>query len=182
MLFSISWANYISLIRLFLAPVIFALLVFQNDYHLAFYLFIFAGLTDAVDGYVARHFNNKSKLGSYLDPIADKFLLSFVYIALVMIKMIPLWFFLIILARDIAIVMGATHLYFVYKISNIKPLFISKINTVLQILLATTILLSLMLQNNYLLLNNTLILAVTFTTIASWISYLGSWINRISTH
>ena len=95
--------NLITIGRLFLVPFTVWLIV-QGDAVTAFWIFILAGISDAVDGFLARQFNLRSKLGAYLDPLADKVLLVSIYVTFAVLAEIPLWVTILIVSRDILII------------------------------------------------------------------------------
>jgi cardiolipin synthase len=120
-------------------PVLFWLLL--NDHpRIAFFLFLAAGVSDAVDGYLAKRFKWTSELGAYLDPLADKILIMSIYIALAVSAQIPLWLVIAVVSRDILILLAVLLSWLVNRPFAIKPLTISKINTAAQLVLATTVL------------------------------------------
>ena len=120
-------------------PVLFWLLL--NDHpRIAFFLFLAAGVSDAVDGYLAKRFKWTSELGAYLDPLADKILIMSIYIALAVSAQIPLWLVIAVVSRDILILLAVLLSWLVERPFAIKPLTISKINTAAQLILATTVL------------------------------------------
>ncbi|SVD79265.1 uncharacterized protein METZ01_LOCUS432119, partial [marine metagenome] len=124
--------NIITILRLFLTPLI-VWLVLTENYILGFIFFVFSGLSDALDGYLAKKFNQSSLLGSYLDPIADKVLIVSTILVLGYNGLVPIWLIIIIVSRDIAI-FGAVLISFIIGSNlKIKPLTVSKINTFLQI-------------------------------------------------
>jgi cardiolipin synthase (CMP-forming) len=131
--------NFITLGRVLSVPVIFWLLV--NDYaRAAFFVFLMAGVSDAIDGYLAKRFKWTSELGAYLDPLADKLLVVSIYIALAVSGQIPLWLVIAVVSRDILILLAVLLSWFVDRPFVIKPLTISKLNTAAQLVLATTVL------------------------------------------
>jgi len=98
--------NLISAARIVLvAPVVWYIL--QEEYSLALLLFVIAGVSDGIDGYLAKRFHWQSRLGSILDPIADKLLIVSSYAAVTWMELIPLWLWLCVLARDVIIVSGS---------------------------------------------------------------------------
>ena len=138
-------ANLITLLRIVLVPVlIWALL--SEQMLAAFLLFLLAGLSDAVDGTVARYFDQQSELGTILDPIADKLMLVSVFIILAYLEHIPLWLGILIVSRDILIIFGVMLAFMLFHDVTIKPLWVSKANTLLQILLAAWVLSALAFQ------------------------------------
>lgn len=120
-------------------PVIFWLLLSGQD-KIAFVVFVVAGISDAVDGYLAKRFNWSTELGSYLDPLADKLLLVSIFIALGVRHELPLWLVIAVVSRDILIVAAVLLAWLLDQRVRIKPLAISKANTAMQILLAATVL------------------------------------------
>jgi len=135
--------NVLSIIRIILTvPIVIALL--KEQYILTLLLFLVAGITDALDGWIAKQFSFQSRLGSILDPMADKILLTCSFIALYWVGIMPLWLLMIIFVRDVIIVAGALG-YFLGEISRdsdlLEPSLISKFNTVLQIALVLFLLL-----------------------------------------
>jgi CDP-diacylglycerol--glycerol-3-phosphate 3-phosphatidyltransferase/cardiolipin synthase len=135
--------NYITIFRILLIPVYVGLMVYYADTMKEIYLwwafgvFLFASLTDGIDGWIARRFNQKSELGAILDPLADKglilsaiFVLSFVDFQ--NLERFPLWFPILVVSRDVLTVLGAILLHF--KVGNIKiePHFSGKVSTFLQ--------------------------------------------------
>ena len=126
--------NLISCFRIVLvAPVVWAMLEF--DFRLALLLFAIAGISDGLDGFLAKHFQWQSRLGSILDPIADKLLLVACFATLSYLQLLPWWLFWLVIGRDLLIVAGALTYHRVFGEFELKPLWSSKINTLLQILL-----------------------------------------------
>ena len=134
-----TWPNVITLGRLLATPFI-VQLILKNNYFWAFWVTLGAGLSDILDGFVARLFKMPSTLGAYLDPIADKVLLTALYIVFTIQHEIPLWVVFIIVGRDLLILGGIAFLWKNRKKIQIHPSFISKINTFLQILTSIFIL------------------------------------------
>lgn len=134
-----SIPNAITLARVMLVPVIFWLLI-SGSTKAAFIAFVCAGVSDAIDGYLAKRFHLQTELGSYLDPIADKLLMASVYIALGVAAKLPSWLVIAVVSRDILIVVAVMLAWVVGSPLKIKPLAISKANTVAQIVLASFVL------------------------------------------
>lgn len=134
-----SLPNLITLGRLLLVPVVIALIAAQR-WKEAFVCFIIAGASDALDGWLAKTFNLRTRLGAYLDPIADKALLVSIYVALAIIGVIPATIAIIVVARDFMIVGAFMISWFLDRPLEVRPLVISKINTLAQITLATLLL------------------------------------------
>ena len=131
--------NLISLLRLCLVPLAIWLML-SNHYLGAFWVFISAGVTDALDGFIAKHFNVRTTLGGYLDPLADKALLTSVYVTLGYEDHIADWLVILIVFRDVLIIGGAILYQTLTQALTMQPLWISKINTVAQIILAALLL------------------------------------------
>jgi cardiolipin synthase len=131
--------NFITLGRVMSVPVIFWLLV-NGHSRSAFYVFLLAGVSDAVDGYLAKRFKWTTELGAYLDPLADKVLIVSIYIALAVSQQIPLWLTIAVVSRDFLILVAVLLSWLLGQPFVIKPLTISKINTAAQLLLATAVL------------------------------------------
>lgn len=166
--------NIITVIRILLVPVTVWLLIAQQ-FKLAFAVFLFAGASDAVDGFLARRVNARTELGTYLDPLADKALLVSVYGTLGIIKILPAWLVLIVVTRDIMIIGGVMLAWLMEKPFAMKPLFISKANTAAQIILAGFVLGILSTDTQLDLILNLGMIAVALLTIASGAFYLRDW-------
>lgn len=111
-------------------------LILHGRLDLAFWLFVAAGVSDGIDGWLARVRNARSRLGAVLDPVADKALLVSVYVALAVINVLPDWLAILVVFRDMLIVGGVLVLYVLHHPPQIRPLMISKVTTLLQIALA----------------------------------------------
>src|SRR5690348_1979347 len=122
-----SWPNLISLGRLLAAPLL-VWLILTNHMFLAFIGCLLAALSDAADGFVARILKSQSRIGAYLDPLADKVLLTGLYCTLCYKGLIMLWLLILIVFRDFLIVGGTLLLMMLKKTFAISPLMISKIN------------------------------------------------------
>ncbi|WP_455235378.1 CDP-alcohol phosphatidyltransferase family protein [Thiogranum longum] len=132
--------NIITVGRIVLvAPTTWALL--QHDYLLALALFFIAGVSDGVDGFLAKHYDWSSRLGALLDPLADKLLLVACYAALTWNGLLPAWLLLLVVLRDLVIVSGAVVYNFRIARLEAEPTLISKLNTLFQILLVLLVIL-----------------------------------------
>ena len=131
----VTLPNLITLARLCAVPATIWLILHQR-LDLAFYVFIGAGVSDGVDGWLARVRNARSALGALLDPVADKALLVSVYLALAGIGVLPDWLAILVVFRDLLIVGGILVLWVLGQPPAIRPLLVSKLNTCLQIALA----------------------------------------------
>jgi cardiolipin synthase len=125
--------NVITLLRILLTPLLVWLLL-DHRMKQALLVFLIAGFSDGLDGLIARVFHQKSKLGAYLDPLADKLLLVSSFILLGHMKKIPYWLVIITVSRDAIIVLGIVTLMLHQLRVEIKPLVLSKFNTLLQLL------------------------------------------------
>ncbi|MFG1300688.1 CDP-alcohol phosphatidyltransferase family protein [Xanthobacter sp. V3C-3] len=136
-----SLPNILTLLRILLVPAV-VWAIASGEYALAFWLFLAAGVSDALDGFIAKRFNMQTELGAYLDPVADKALLVSIYVSLAVAEMIPRWVAIAVVSRDVMIV-GAVVLSLVMaKPVTISPLLISKVNTAVQIAFAAFVLAS----------------------------------------
>lgn len=132
-------ANFITLIRLILVPMIVWAMI-SGAMLSAFLLFLVAGISDAVDGFIARQFNQQSELGTILDPLADKLMLVSVFIVLGYLGYLPVWLTILVVSRDVLIVFGIIICFMLDRPVDIAPIWISKFNTVAQIVLACLVL------------------------------------------
>ncbi|MBM3585234.1 MAG: CDP-alcohol phosphatidyltransferase family protein [Alphaproteobacteria bacterium] len=134
--------NLISLARLGATPVAVWLIIAEHD-RAAFFVVLAAGLSDALDGALARSLGGVTRLGSLIDPVADKMLLVGVYVALGVREALPWWLIGLVLARDILILGGAAIMYAKPGRGPARPLPISKLNTAVQVGLVVAVLASL---------------------------------------
>lgn len=164
--------NTLTVTRLVLV-IPFLVFFFQNQYAQALYIFLFAGFTDGLDGWLARQFKWQSAFGSFTDPVADKLLIASSFISLACIGVLPWWLVALVFFRDLAISIGVLAWYYLlHQPLNFKPTFLSKINTVLQLGLVTLCLVQLaFIPLNPLWLNASIVLTA-ITTTASSIDYL----------
>ena len=177
--------NIISLARLLVVPVT-VWLMLTGALAVAFWVFLAAAVSDAVDGVIAKRFDSVTVLGSYLDPIADKTLLVSVYIVLGSLGHLPLWLVLLVVSRDLLIVGGALLLWLYARSFRMSPLMISKVNTVAQITLAAVVLGALGLDVGAGLAGAlgdvmvVLVYVVGATTLISGARYLAGWMRSIA--
>jgi cardiolipin synthase (CMP-forming) len=138
--------NLLSLFRMGLVPV-FIISVIQGEALRALLIFLLAGITDALDGFIARVFKQQSLLGTYLDPIADKLLLVSAYVTLSIPQLnqgtqIPLWVTVLVIARDVLLVVVALILYLAAGVRSFPPTILSKVNTTIQVVAVVLVLIS----------------------------------------
>lgn len=174
-----SIPNLITLGRVILVPVVFWLLV-SGRIEAAFVLFVVAGISDAVDGYLAKRFNWQTELGAYLDPLADKLLLVSIFIALGVLGELPSWLVIAVVSRDILIVMAVVLSWLLDNPVHIKPLVVSKINTVTQILLAAAVLADEGFALGISDIRTALVWATALSTLASLIAYMRAWLAHMA--
>jgi cardiolipin synthase len=154
------------------------MLLFQRQFGWALVLFFVAGLSDGLDGYLAKRNNWSSRLGSILDPLADKLLLVSSIFALGWLALIPFWLVIAVIVRDIVIICGAVAAHFVMGRYEMEPTWISKSNTFFQILLALTVMFSFGLYSLPPLIVEVLIYTVLATTVLSGSDYVYTWGRR----
>lgn len=130
---SINIPNILTAIRILLTP-LFVIFLLKNLFHFALLVFSVAAISDGLDGLLARYFNQYSVLGAYLDPIADKLLLTSAFATLAVMKIIPAWLTVIVLSRDILIITGIAVFALTDISIPIKPSLVSKWTTVAQLL------------------------------------------------
>jgi cardiolipin synthase len=138
----VSIPNIITVGRILLVPIV-VWAIASNQMEIAFAVFVIAGVSDGVDGFLAKRFNMASELGAMLDPLADKALLVSIYVALGIWGAIPRWIVILVVSRDIMIVSAVIVSWLFGKPIPMKPLMVSKINTVAQVALAAVVLASL---------------------------------------
>lgn len=169
--------NLITLLRILL--VIPVLLALQADrYGWAFILFLAGGISDGVDGCLARKYGWHSRLGSMLDPLADKLLMVSTFLCLAYLGNIPMWLVTVVIIRDVVIILGGVSYHFLIGAYDFQPSLLSKFNTFLQLLLIILILF----QNNYAIFPQiflTIIMYMIFVTnVTSLIHYVSIWSVR----
>lgn len=173
--------NIISIIRILLViPTINYL--WQQEYAKALTVFFIAGASDGIDGYLARRFGWMSRLGSLLDPLADKLLMTAIYFSLGLMGQLPVWLVVLVIGRDLVIVCGALAYRLLVKEITMQHLLISKINTGAQILLVLLLIYRLstfpfatQIPAGII---TMLIYVVALTTAASGIAYVVIWSRR----
>ena len=151
-----------------------------GEMRIAFALFVAAGISDAVDGFLAKRFGMSTELGAYLDPLADKAMLVSIYIALGIADAIPRWLVILVVSRDIMIVSAVILSWVVDKPVALKPLRVSKLNTVAQILLACVVLAALGFQFNADIAVLLLTALVTVLTLLSVAFYVREWVRHMN--
>jgi cardiolipin synthase len=125
--------NLLTLMRLFIIPFL-VIAILDGRYRLSFGLFILAGMSDALDGLLARWLKQKTTLGQYLDPIADKLLLSTLFVVLTHVGMIPQYVTVLVFSRDVGILLISTLLFVTNALRDFRPSLFGKLNTLTQIM------------------------------------------------
>lgn len=172
-------ANIITVGRLLAVPLVLYFLL-HGDMRAAFVVFLLAGVSDAVDGAIARHFNQRTELGAWLDPLADKLLMVSVFVMLAWLDFIPDWLVFMAVTRDALIVGGFLISTLMSNPIKVAPLFVSKANTAAQILLVVLVLsnraFGLGLENAV----TAMLYLTALLTFASGASYLVLWMRHIA--
>jgi cardiolipin synthase len=166
--------NLLTLARICLAPFLVAAIL-ERKFELGFILFIVAGLTDALDGTLARVLKQRTVFGHYLDPVADKLLLSTLFLVLMHEELIPTTVTVLVIGRDVAILLVAAILYAAVGRREFKPSVFGKFNTLAQISAVAAVLLSQLIQPVWLIFFRTATLNATIAlTVASGLHY--AWV------
>jgi len=174
----LSLPNLITLGRILLVPVI-VWAISTGAMLFAFSLFLLAGVSDAVDGFLAKRFGMASDFGKYLDPLADKALIVSIYVALGISEALPRWLVILVVSRDIMIVAAVILSWVVARPVVVKPLVVSKFNTAVQIVLATAVLASLAFGWDLGWFLAACIGAVAILTLASIAGYMREWVRHM---
>ena len=156
--------NLLSLLRMGLVP-LFVIALTRGEMGKALAIFVVAGVTDALDGFVARFWGQQTTLGTFLDPAADKLLMTAGYVVLTIehltpVLSIPLWVSIMVIARDVLIVIIAAAMYAAQEVKTFPPMFLSKVTTAVQVLALGLVLLA-----------NTLVEAGMVSRVAEWVVY-----------
>jgi cardiolipin synthase len=175
----LSIPNLITLGRILLVPIV-VWAIASGEMWIAFILFVAAGVSDAVDGFLAKRFGMTTELGAYLDPLADKALIVSIYITLGVNGIIPIWLVILVVSRDIMIVGAVMLSWMVGSPLEVKPLLVSKLNTVAQILFACVVLGSLGFNIEAKMLELILMGLVTALTLLSVAAYLAEWMRHMN--
>ena len=134
-----STPNLLTLMRLFIIPFL-IITILDGDYQVAFGLFLLAGLSDALDGLVARILRQRTTLGQYLDPIADKMLLSTLFVVFTHVGLMPRYVTVLVFSRDLGILLISTLLFATGTLRDFRPSWFGKLNTLMQIIALTAVL------------------------------------------
>jgi cardiolipin synthase (CMP-forming) len=176
---TLSIPNLITLGRILLVPIV-VWAISSGTMWIAFVLFVVAGVSDAVDGYLAKRFGMTTELGRYLDPLADKALIVSIYLALGINGLIPRWLVILVVSRDILIVGGIMLSWLIGNPLKIRPLLVSKLNTVAQILFACVVLGTLGFDIKAEMLTLGLMILVAALTLLSVAAYVAEWMRHMN--
>ena len=172
--------NILSILRILLViPIV--ILLFGEHYLLALFVFFIAGISDGLDGWIAKRFGYQSHFGSIIDPLADKILLVSSFLILFWLMLMPVWLILLVILRDVMIVAAMVGYYYesaAHKKELLSPSNLSKVNTILQIsAILATLLAQLYPSLSYYL--NALYIVVATSTTLSGMDYAWLWIKRM---
>jgi cardiolipin synthase (CMP-forming) len=175
----LSIPNLITLGRILLVPIV-VWAISSGAMWIAFVLFVAAGVSDGVDGFLAKRFGMTSELGAYLDPLADKALIVSIYLTLGINNFIPRWLVILVVSRDIMIVGAFLLSWLVGTPLKVKPLLVSKLNTVAQIVFACVVLGSLGFHIETEGLMLVLMGLVAVLTLLSVAAYVREWVRHMN--
>jgi cardiolipin synthase (CMP-forming) len=175
----LSIPNLITLGRILLVPVV-VWAITSGEMRIAFVLFLAAGISDAVDGFLAKNFHMASELGAYLDPLADKALIVSIYVSLGIAAVLPIFLVILVVSRDIMIISAFLLAWLVGRPMPVRPLMVSKANTVAQIVLATVVLAEQAFRFDAGLATKLTMALVAILTLLSIAFYLAEWIRHMN--
>jgi len=175
----VNLPNLITLGRLLCVPVA-IWLVLTGEIAAAFWIFVAAGLSDAVDGFIAKRFDQRSRLGALLDPAADKALLVSMYVTLGVSQQLPVWLVILVVFRDVTIIGAFLLVTALSQPMRWEPLMVSKLNTALQIALVGVVLARRGFDIGFFDLQVPLIYGVAATTAVSGAAYLVRWTRALA--
>ena len=169
--------NIITAFRFLLVPPV-VVLMLQDRFMAALIVFGVAGLSDALDGFLAKRYDWTSRLGGLMDPLADKLLLVSSFITLGWLGWIPVWLVVLIILRDLVIVAGAVFYHLRIEQLEAEPTMVSKLNTATQIFLVLAVMFSLGVQTLPAIWIDILLYSVLVTTLWSGFDYIWIWGRR----
>jgi cardiolipin synthase (CMP-forming) len=172
--------NLLTLMRLFIIPFL-LIEILDGHYGIAFALFMLAGISDALDGLLARWLSQKTTLGQYLDPIADKLLLSSLFVVLTHVGLIPLYVTVLVFSRDVGILLISTLLFVTGTLRDFRPSVFGKLNTFVQIVALIAVLCQkLFVSSELVMFKDVLIRAIAILAPLSAAQYAWIVLRRIS--
>ena len=170
--------NLLTIFRILIIPVFINLLIY--GYHAwALTVFLVAGLTDGLDGLIARVSNQRTKLGTYLDPMADKLLLTASFLTLAILQAIPVWSAVIVVSRDVILILGALILHLTQTSQEISPTFLGKSTTAAQLVYVVLVLLTIVTEGSTASLIPVLVITIALT-IFSGLHYIYRGIRSLN--
>ncbi len=171
--------NIITIARLLIVPLV-IVMILQGRWTPAFVLFVLAGVSDAVDGFIARRFDMQSELGAYIDALADKALLVSIYVTLAVVGVLPAWLAVVVVSRDVMIVAAILLSWVMARPVEIRPLLVSKLNTGAQIGFAALLLAAHAFGLDIAAAEAVGLWTVAALTIASAGAYLAGWLRHMA--
>lgn len=171
--------NLITIGRLLIVPLVIVMII-QERWLSAFILFVVAGVSDGIDGFIARRFDMRSEFGAFIDPLADKALLVSIYATLAIVGVLPGWLAIVVISRDVMIVMAIMVSWLMDRPVEIRPLAVSKINTAAQIGFAALVLGSKAFRGDIGVFTEVSMVVVAVLTLASAGAYLAGWLRHMA--
>ena len=171
--------NIITIARLLIVPVV-IVAILQGQWPTAFVLFVVAGVSDGIDGFIARRFDMRSEFGAYIDPLADKALLVSIYVTLSVVNVLPGWIAIVVVSRDLMILAAILVSRLMERPMAIRPLFVSKLNTAAQITFAGLVLAAMAFDAGTPRLIGAGMWVVAVLTVVSGLGYLGRWLRHMA--
>ncbi|WP_029030407.1 CDP-alcohol phosphatidyltransferase family protein [Salinarimonas rosea] len=171
--------NLISVFRLLLVPVV-IVAILQGNWLAAFVLFLVAGVSDGIDGWIARRFDMRSELGAVIDPLADKALLVSIYVTLAIVGAMAEWLVVLVVSRDVMIVIAWVVSWIMNRPISVRPIFASKVNTALLITYAVTVLAANAFAFTLGPLDDVLSIGIAVLTAFTLAVYLVMWLRHMS--
>ncbi|MEZ5786833.1 MAG: CDP-alcohol phosphatidyltransferase family protein [Xanthobacteraceae bacterium] len=171
--------NIITIGRILLVPVL-VWAIAAGETRIAFGLFLLAGISDAVDGFLAKRFGMSTDFGALLDPLADKALIISVFVGLGIAGAIPIWLVVLVVSRDILIIGAVTLALLLGRPIKVRPLVVSKVNTVAQIVFACLVLAALGFGFDAGPLQTVLMVTVAVLTLVSIAFYTREWVRHMN--
>lgn len=176
--FRVNLPNLLTMLRILMIPLFVYLLVYDFTVW-ALGVFVVAGLTDALDGAVARMSGQQTELGKYLDPIADKLLITTAFVALAMLALIPYWMLIIVISRDVILLLGTVVMHVTQGGFDIAPSMLGKVTTAAQLLLIVMVLSALVGMNTEPYMDGAMWM-VAAVTVTSGLHYLFRGVRRLN--
>lgn len=172
--------NSLTVFRILLIPFFLGFIIYGH-YGAAFLALMMAGITDILDGVIARMANQRTKLGAHLDPLADKLLLTSAFVTLSILQLVPIWVAIIVLSRDLTIVTGTLLLYWTQTPMEVAPTVLGKGSTLAQLLYLALVLVLLYLHREISILMPLLSIMLVLT-VASGLQYVYRGIRAYRPH